>query len=107
MGRRQFMNLLTFGSVTGVALGALYPVVNYFIPPRAAGGGGGTTAKRPYGLWVHGRYDVTGAVRAVTSIVQALDWKQSAEVLEVVGDVDEAALESATELGGTLAALLA
>ena len=34
MGRRQFMNLLTFGSVTGVALGALYPVVNYFIPPR-------------------------------------------------------------------------
>ncbi|MFZ9752763.1 MAG: cytochrome b6-f complex iron-sulfur subunit [Cyanobium sp.] len=45
MGRRQFMNLLTFGSVTGVALGALYPVVNYFIPPRPAGGGGGTTAK--------------------------------------------------------------
>ena len=42
MGRRQFMNLLTFGSVTGVALGALYPVVNYFIPPRAAGSGGGT-----------------------------------------------------------------
>ena len=41
MGRRQFMNLLTFGSVTGVALGALYPVVNYFIPPKAAGGGGG------------------------------------------------------------------
>ena len=35
MGRRQFMNLLTFGSVTGVALGALYPVVNYFIPPQS------------------------------------------------------------------------
>jgi multimeric flavodoxin WrbA len=71
------------------------------------GSGGGGTAKRPYGLWVHGRYDVTGAVRAVTGIVQALDWKQSAQILEVVGDVDEAALESATELGGTLAALLA
>lgn len=71
------------------------------------GSGGGGTAKRPYGLWVHGRYDVTGAVRAVTGIVQALDWKQSAQVLEIVGDVDEAALESATELGGTLAALLA
>jgi len=27
LGRRQFMNLLTFGSITGVALGALYPVV--------------------------------------------------------------------------------
>ena len=42
MGRRQFMNLLTFGSVTGVALGALYPVANYFIPPKAAGSGGVT-----------------------------------------------------------------
>lgn len=70
------------------------------------GSGGGSTAKRPYGLWVHGRYDVTGAVRAVGSIVQALDWRQAAEVLEVVGDVDDVALESATELGGTLAALL-
>jgi cytochrome b6-f complex iron-sulfur subunit len=37
MGRRQFMNLLTFGTVTGVALGALFPVVKYFIPlPVAA-----------------------------------------------------------------------
>jgi cytochrome b6-f complex iron-sulfur subunit len=49
MGRRQFMNLLTFGTVTGVALGALYPVVNYFIPPSAGGGGGGTTAKDELG----------------------------------------------------------
>ena len=49
MGRRQFMNLLTFGSVTGVALGALYPVANYFIPPKAAGSGGGTSAKDELG----------------------------------------------------------
>lgn len=70
------------------------------------GPGAGPTAKRPFGLWVHGRYDVTGAVRAVTSIVQALDWKQASDVLEVVGDVDDAATERATELGGTLAALL-
>ncbi|MFM7550642.1 MAG: cytochrome b6-f complex iron-sulfur subunit, partial [Cyanobacteriota bacterium] len=49
MGRRQFMNLLTFGSVTGVALGALYPVARYFIPPKAAGSGGGTTAKDELG----------------------------------------------------------
>jgi cytochrome b6-f complex iron-sulfur subunit len=44
MGRRQFMNLLTFGTVTGVALGALYPVVKYFIPPASGAAGGGTTA---------------------------------------------------------------
>ncbi|MEA5515472.1 cytochrome b6-f complex iron-sulfur subunit [Nodularia sp. UHCC 0506] len=49
MGRRQFMNLLTFGTVTGVALGALYPVVNYFIPPASGGAGGGTTAKDELG----------------------------------------------------------
>ncbi len=49
MGRRQFMNLLTFGSVTGVALGALYPVVRYFIPPSAGGAGGGLIAKDALG----------------------------------------------------------
>ena len=43
------MNLLTFGSVTGVALGALYPVVSYFIPPKAAGSGGGIAAKDELG----------------------------------------------------------
>ena len=48
MGRRQFMNLLTFGSVTGVALGALYPVANYSVP-KAAGSGGGTSAKDELG----------------------------------------------------------
>jgi cytochrome b6-f complex iron-sulfur subunit len=49
MGRRQFMNLLTFGSLTGVALGALYPVVKYFIPPSSGGAGGGVTAKDALG----------------------------------------------------------
>lgn len=69
----------------------------------ATTGGGG---RRPYGLWVHGRYDVTGAVRSVESIVQALSWTRSAPVLEVVGDVGEAERAAAYELGGTLAALL-
>jgi cytochrome b6-f complex iron-sulfur subunit len=49
MGRRQFMNLLTFGTVTGVALGALYPVVRYFIPPSSGGAGNGVTAKDALG----------------------------------------------------------
>ncbi|GAA2156034.1 flavodoxin family protein [Nocardioides koreensis] len=63
--------------------------------------------KRPYGLWVHGRYDTTGAVRSVQSIVGALPWRQAAEVLEVLGDVGDDDLAAAYELGGTLAALLA
>jgi cytochrome b6-f complex iron-sulfur subunit len=48
MGRRQFMNFLAFGTITGTALGALYPVVKFFIPPSSGGGGGGVTAKT---LW--------------------------------------------------------
>ncbi|MFC4783599.1 flavodoxin family protein [Nocardioides sp. MAHUQ-72] len=68
----------------------------------AAAGG-----KKPYGLWVHGRYDTTGAVRSVQSIVGALPWRQAAEVLEVLGEVGEEQQAAAYELGGTLAALLA
>jgi len=49
LGRRQFMNLLTFGTITGVAAGALYPVVKYFIPPSSGGAGGGVTAKDALG----------------------------------------------------------
>ncbi|HAX74378.1 MAG TPA: cytochrome b6-f complex iron-sulfur subunit [Cyanobacteria bacterium UBA11372] len=49
MGRRQFMNLLTFGTITGTALGGLYPVVKYFIPPASGGAGGGVTAKDALG----------------------------------------------------------
>jgi len=67
---------------------------------KASGG------KRPFGLWVHGRYDTTGAVRSVLSITGALPWTQSADVLTVLGDVGEEQREAAYDLGGTLAALL-
>ena len=66
-----------------------------------------TGGRKPYGLWVHGRYDTTGAVRSVATIVQALPWVQSAQVVEVVGDVTEEHTASAYELGATIAALLA
>ncbi|WP_153393680.1 flavodoxin family protein [Ornithinicoccus halotolerans] len=67
----------------------------------------GATHGRPFGLYVHGRYDTAGAVRSVRSIVGALGWRQQAEVLEVVGDVTDEHREAAYQLGGTLAALLA
>ena len=75
----------------------------------AGGGAGesaGVTARRPFGLYVHGRYDTTGAVRSVLSITGALQWRQASDVLEVLGDVTEADMGAATELGGTIAALL-
>lgn len=59
----------------------------------------------PFGLLVHGRYDTTGAERSVLSIVQALGWQQSAEVVSVLGDVDDGQVSAAYELGATLAVL--
>ena len=72
----------------------------------SAGPSSSSTAGRPYGLYVHGRYDLTGAIRSVQGIVGALKWRQSAEVLEVLGEVTEADRDAAYDLGGTIAALL-
>jgi multimeric flavodoxin WrbA len=75
-------------------------------PTGAAGESEGRTSGRPFGLYVHGRYDTTGAVRSVLSITGALGWKQGYGVLEAMGDVRDPDLEAAYELGGTIAALL-
>lgn len=68
--------------------------------------GATSSGKKPFGLWVHGRYDTTGAVRSVLSIAKALPWRQAAQVLEVLGDVGSEERAAAYELGGTIAALL-
>ena len=70
----------------------------------SAAGSSGVTAGRPFGLYVHGRYDTTGAVRSVLGIVGALRWRQSADVLEVLGAVTQNDLDAAYNLGATLAA---
>lgn len=75
-------------------------------PSGAPADGAGATAGRPYGLWLHGRYDLTGAQRSVQSIVGALGWKQAYDVLGVLGPVDDDARTAAYELGATIAALL-
>jgi hypothetical protein len=72
----------------------------------AADQSAGRTTGRPFGLYAHGRYDLTGAVRSVMSITGALGWRQAASVLEVLGDVEESHREAAYELGGTVSALL-
>ncbi|GAA4801897.1 flavodoxin family protein [Nocardioides caeni] len=75
-------------------------------PADGAGAPGSSSAGRPYGLWLHGRYDLTGAERSVQSIVGALGWRQGYDVLGVLGPVDEVAEAAAYELGATIAALL-
>lgn len=67
----------------------------------------GATSRRPFGLYVHGRYDTTGAVRSVLAITGALGWRQGYDVLEAMGEVTTADTDAAYELGGTIAALIA
>lgn len=76
-------------------------------PSGAAGTSTGTTTGRPFGLYVHGRYDTVGAVRSVLAITGALGWRQGFGALEVLGEVTEDDHRSAYDLGGTIAALLA
>ena len=66
----------------------------------------GKVTGRPFSYWMHGRYDATGAVRAMEAITTGLELRQAAEPVVCIGDVTDADEEAAAELGGTLAALI-
>src|ERR1017187_4393420 len=65
------------------------------------------TVRRPYGLYVHGNNDTTGAVRAVDSIASGLQWRRARPPVSVIGNPGPADLEACWELGATIAAELA
>ncbi|HEX6476702.1 MAG TPA: flavodoxin, partial [Acidimicrobiales bacterium] len=65
------------------------------------------TARRPYGLYVHGNNDTVGAERAVESITTGLQWRRAQEPVTVVGQPRQQDLEACWELGAALAAGLA
>src|ERR1700733_2357616 len=46
------------------------------------------TARRPYGLYLHGNTDTTGAVRAVETITTGLRWRRAQEPVVVLGAPD-------------------
>ncbi|MFD3625308.1 flavodoxin family protein [Streptomyces sp. DSM 116494] len=62
------------------------------------------TQGRPFGYYVHGGSDVTGALRAMETITTGLGWRRAAEPVTVTGEPDRAAVERCWELGATLAA---
>jgi NAD(P)H-dependent FMN reductase len=64
------------------------------------------TRGRPYGLYVHGNNDTTGAVRAVEAITTGLRWKRARPALSVIGQPGEDELEELWDLGASLAAVL-
>jgi multimeric flavodoxin WrbA len=60
----------------------------------------------PYGLYVHGNNDTTGAVRAVESIAKGLGWERASAPVEITGVVSKQQRESVWELAATVAASL-
>lgn len=66
----------------------------------------GSTARRPWGLYVHGNDDVEGAVRNVERIVTGLEWSQVHEHVRVLGAPDGTATDACWDLGATVAARL-
>jgi multimeric flavodoxin WrbA len=62
------------------------------------------TRGRPFGLYVHGNDDTTGAVRGIESVTTGLGWEKVTPVVAVTGEPGKADLRACWELGATVAA---
>ena len=62
------------------------------------------TVRRPFGLYVHGSSDTTGAVRGVEAITTGLRWRAVGAPVVVLGEARQADLDACWELGATVAA---
>lgn len=61
------------------------------------------TEGMPYGVYVHGNDDTSGALRAIHKIVGGMQWKQVATDVSLVGAPTKAGLAACEELGALLA----
>lgn len=64
------------------------------------------TVRHPYGLYVHGNSDTTGAIRAVESIATGLKWRRVQPAVTVIRTPSAEDLQACWELGATVAANL-
>jgi multimeric flavodoxin WrbA len=62
------------------------------------------TARRPYGVYIHGNSDTDGALRAIEKIVTGLQWRLAHEPVRVIGEPSKDDLDACWDLGATLAA---
>jgi multimeric flavodoxin WrbA len=62
------------------------------------------TRGRPFGLYVHGNSDTTGAVRGIDSVTTGLGWEKVTPTVSVTGDPSKEDLRACWELGATVAA---
>lgn len=60
----------------------------------------------PYGLYVHGNSDTTGAARAVEGIVKGMGWRRAHEDVTVIDKPGKGDLDACWDLGATVAATL-
>ena len=62
------------------------------------------TIGRPFGVYVHGNNDTTGALRAIEAITTGLQWRRVAAPVSIIGEPTRADLDACRELGATVAA---
>jgi multimeric flavodoxin WrbA len=62
------------------------------------------TVGRPFGAYLHGNTDTTGAERAIEVITTGLRWRWAAQPVRVLGEPAAADLDACWDLGATLAA---
>ena len=62
------------------------------------------TVRRPYGVYVHGNDDTTGAVNAIEKVTTGLQWRNAQSPVLVVGQPSKADLDACWELGAAMAA---
>lgn len=64
------------------------------------------TRGRPFGLYVHGNNDTTGAVRGIESITTGLGWEKATPTVTATGEPAKQDIQACRELGATVAASL-
>jgi multimeric flavodoxin WrbA len=62
------------------------------------------TVGRPYGLYVHGNDDTTGAIRGIEKIVTGLRWQAAQAPVSIVGAPGQEDRDACWELGAAVAA---
>lgn len=65
------------------------------------------TVRRPFGLFLHGNDDCTGALNAATKITTGLQWQACQHPVVVTGAPDQEDLDRCWELGAAVAATVA
>ena len=62
------------------------------------------TRGRPFGLYIHGNNDTTGAIRGIEAITTGLGWEKKTPTVSTTGEPTKQDLQACWELGATVAA---